>query len=165
MPSPWLRASLEENQLIFCVSTWHAVPIFPSRANLMHIKANKLNVILWSFGQVQHPMCTGLRNWTEMERHFLIKSREGAVPKWWKNRMGRPLSSSQTHWKKKKDYLNVEQLPQNNFWMLAEDPRHSERQPNLFKIRRKGPHFIFLEVWVFIGKGSCQLKQQQMKSE
>jgi hypothetical protein len=47
-------------------------------------------------------MCTGLRNWTEMERHFLIKSREGAVPKWWKNRMGRPLSSSQTHRKKKK---------------------------------------------------------------
>ena len=105
MPSPWLRASLEENQLIFCVSTWHAVPIFPSRANLMHIKANKLNVILWSFGQVQHPMCTGLRNWTEMERHFLIKSREGAVPKWWKNRMGRPLSSSQTHRKKKKKII------------------------------------------------------------
>ena len=26
-----------------------------------------------------------------------------------------------------KDYLNVEKIPQNNFWTLAEDTRHPER--------------------------------------
>ena len=35
-----------------------------------------------------------------------------------------------------KDELNVEQLPQNNFWTLGEDTRHPERQPNLFKRRQ-----------------------------
>ena len=34
-----------------------------------------------------------------------------------------------------KDHLNDEQLPQNNFWTLAEDTRHPEGQPNLFKRR------------------------------
>ena len=37
-----------------------------------------------------------------------------------------PTSSS-------KDHLNAEQLPQNNFWALAEDTKHPERQPILFE--------------------------------
>ena len=32
-----------------------------------------------------------------------------------------------------KDHLNAEQTPQNNFWTLAEDTRHPERQPIVFK--------------------------------
>ena len=31
-----------------------------------------------------------------------------------------------------KDHLNTEQIPQNNFWMLAEDTKHPERQPIFF---------------------------------
>ena len=31
-----------------------------------------------------------------------------------------------------KDHLNTEQIPQNNFWMLAEDTNHPERQPIFF---------------------------------
>ena len=34
-----------------------------------------------------------------------------------------------------KNHLNAEQLPQNNFQMLAEDIRHPERQPILFEKR------------------------------
>ena len=34
-----------------------------------------------------------------------------------------------------KDHLNGEKIPQNNFWTLAEDTRHPERQPILFKRR------------------------------
>ena len=34
-----------------------------------------------------------------------------------------------------KDHLNAEQIPQNNFWMLAEDTRHPERQPIVFERR------------------------------
>ena len=34
--------------------------------------------------------------------------------------------------KSSKDYLNAEQIPQNNFWVLAEDTRHPERQPIVF---------------------------------
>ena len=34
-----------------------------------------------------------------------------------------------------KDHLNVEQHPQNNFWMLAEDTKHPEMQPILFERR------------------------------
>ena len=32
-----------------------------------------------------------------------------------------------------KDHLHAEQISQNNFWMLAEDTRHPERQPIVFK--------------------------------
>ena len=32
-----------------------------------------------------------------------------------------------------KDHLNAEQTPQNNFWTLAEDTRHRERQPIVFR--------------------------------
>ena len=39
-----------------------------------------------------------------------------------------PINSS-------KDHLNAEQLPQNNFWTLAEDTRHPENQPILFERR------------------------------
>ena len=31
------------------------------------------------------------------------------------------------------DHLNAEQIPQNNFWTLAEDTSHPERQPILFE--------------------------------
>ena len=34
-----------------------------------------------------------------------------------------------------KEPLNAEQILQNNFWMLAEDPRHQERQPIVFEKR------------------------------
>ena len=34
-----------------------------------------------------------------------------------------------------KEQLNAEQIPQNNFWMLAEDIRHPERQPIVFERR------------------------------
>ena len=34
-----------------------------------------------------------------------------------------------------KEHLNAEQIPQNNFWMLAEDIRHPERQPIVFERR------------------------------
>ena len=47
----------------------------------------------------------------------------------WREYEGRnPTNSS-------KDHLNAEQLPQNNFQILVEDPRHPERQPILFKRR------------------------------
>ena len=39
-----------------------------------------------------------------------------------------PINSS-------KDHLNAEQIQRNNFWMLAEDTRHPERQPILFERR------------------------------
>ena len=32
-----------------------------------------------------------------------------------------------------KDHLNTEQIPQNNFLTLAENTRHPERQPLVFK--------------------------------
>ena len=34
-----------------------------------------------------------------------------------------------------KDHLNAEQIPQNNFWTLAEDTRHPERQSIVFERR------------------------------
>ena len=34
-----------------------------------------------------------------------------------------------------KDHLNAEQIPQNNFWMLAEDTSHPERQSIVFERR------------------------------
>ena len=34
-----------------------------------------------------------------------------------------------------KDHLNAEQIPQSNFWMLAEDTRHPERQSIVFERR------------------------------
>ena len=34
-----------------------------------------------------------------------------------------------------KDHLNTEQIPQNNFWTLAEDTRHPERQPIVLERR------------------------------
>ena len=34
-----------------------------------------------------------------------------------------------------KEQLNAEQTPQNNFWSLAEDIRHPEKQPIVFKRR------------------------------
>ena len=34
-----------------------------------------------------------------------------------------------------KEHLNTEQIPQNNFCMLAEDIRHTERQPIFFRRR------------------------------
>ena len=34
-----------------------------------------------------------------------------------------------------KEYLNAEQTRQNNFWSLAEDIRHPEKQPIVFKRR------------------------------
>ena len=52
--------------------------------------------------------------------------------RWQRNRMGRPLSPPINS---SKDPLNVVQLPQNNFWMLAEDTGHPERQLILFERR------------------------------
>lgn len=37
VPSPTLRASLEEDQLIFSVGTLHIVPLFLSTETVMHI--------------------------------------------------------------------------------------------------------------------------------
>ena len=34
-----------------------------------------------------------------------------------------------------KEHLNTEKIPQNNFWMLAEDIRHPEKQPIVFERR------------------------------
>ena len=34
-----------------------------------------------------------------------------------------------------KEQLNAEQISQNNFWLLAEDIRHPEKQPIVFKGR------------------------------
>ena len=34
-----------------------------------------------------------------------------------------------------KEHLNAEQTPQNNFWSLAKDIRHPEKQPNIFERR------------------------------
>ena len=34
-----------------------------------------------------------------------------------------------------KEHLNAEQTPQNNFWMLAEDNSHPEKQMIVFKNR------------------------------
>ena len=34
-----------------------------------------------------------------------------------------------------KEHLNAEKTPQNNFWSLAEDIRHPEKQPIVFKRR------------------------------
>ena len=34
-----------------------------------------------------------------------------------------------------KEHLSPEQIPQNNFWMLAEDIRHPEKQPIVFERR------------------------------
>ena len=34
-----------------------------------------------------------------------------------------------------KEDLNAEQISQNNFWILAEDIRHPERQPIVFESR------------------------------
>ena len=34
-----------------------------------------------------------------------------------------------------KEHLNAEQIPENNFWMPAEDIRHPEKQPILFERR------------------------------
>ena len=34
-----------------------------------------------------------------------------------------------------KGHFNAEQILQNDFWMLAEDTRHPERQPILFEMR------------------------------
>ena len=34
-----------------------------------------------------------------------------------------------------KEHLNAEQTPQNNFWTLAEDIRHPEKQPIVFERR------------------------------
>ena len=36
-----------------------------------------------------------------------------------------------------KEHLNTEKIPQNNFWMLAEDIRHPEKQSNSSKGGRK----------------------------
>ena len=56
---------------------------------------------------------------------------QGAVLRWWRHSRGdhfAPTNSS-------KDHLNTEQIPQNSFWTLAEDTRHPERQPTVFKKR------------------------------
>ena len=34
-----------------------------------------------------------------------------------------------------KEHVNAEQIPQNNFWMSAEDIRHPERQSIVFERR------------------------------
>ena len=34
-----------------------------------------------------------------------------------------------------KEHLNAELIPQNNFWMPAEDIRHPEKQPIVFERR------------------------------
>ena len=39
-----------------------------------------------------------------------------------------PINSSKEHW-------NAEKIPQNNFWTLAEDIKHPERQPIVFERR------------------------------
>ena len=53
----------------------------------------------------------------------------GVVLRWRRNRMGRPLSPPQIHRKK----IWTQKIPQNNFWMLAEDMRCPERQPIVFE--------------------------------
>lgn len=67
----------KEYQLTFSVGTWHIVPLSPSRANLMHIYANKCSVPLWSFGRKTSPLANVHRTQPgERWRHFLIKSIE-----------------------------------------------------------------------------------------
>ena len=34
-----------------------------------------------------------------------------------------------------KEHLSTKQIPQKNFWMLAEDIRHPEKQPIVFERR------------------------------
>ena len=34
-----------------------------------------------------------------------------------------------------KEHLNAESIPQNNFWMPAEDIKHQEKQPIVFERR------------------------------
>ena len=53
------------------------------------------------------------------------------VLRWQRNRRGRPLSPPQNS---SKEHLSAKQIPQ-NFWMLAEDIRHPEKQPIVFKRR------------------------------
>lgn len=55
VPNLMLWAILGEYQLVFSIGTWHIMPLFPSRANVMHIYANKWNVPLWSFGGKTSP--------------------------------------------------------------------------------------------------------------
>ena len=67
----------------------------------------------------------GCESWT-------IKKAERGSPKMVEESDGEttfsPTNSS-------KDPLNAEQIPQNNFRTLAEDTRHPERQPMVFKRR------------------------------
>ena len=60
---------------------------------------------------------------------FNVKLREEL--RWRRNRTGRPLSSLQIHRKNIWTNFNkfAEQISQNNFWSLAEDIRHPEKQP------------------------------------
>ena len=60
-----------------------------------------------------------------------------------------------------KDHLNAEQSPQNNFWMLAEETRHPERQPIVF--RRSC--FIISAVWMEKSWGYCKNKTESQRQE
>ena len=55
-----------------------------------------------------------------------------------------------------KDHLNVEQLPQNNFWTVAEDTRHPERQPNLFRRKVKLKSLSHVQLFVTPWTTACQ---------
>ena len=60
-----------------------------------------------------------------------------------------------------KDHLNAEQIPQNNFWMLAEETRHPERQPIVFKRRC----FIISVIWMEKFWGYCKNKTENQRQE
>ena len=78
---------------------------------------------------------------------------QGAVLRWQRNRMERRLSPPTNSLK---DHLKAEQIPQNNFWMLAEDTRHPERQPILFKRSA---------VWMEKSWGYCKNKTASQRQE
>ena len=70
--------------------------------------------------------------WYKWWPYFIKKPMGGAAPRWWRNRMGRPLSPQQIH---QKIIWMLSNFYKKNFWTMAEDNRHPERQPNLFKRR------------------------------
>ena len=62
------------------------------------------------------------------------KNRQGGLPRWQRNKMGR-LRYLPPHKYVKKIDLHVERLLQNTFTMLAEDPRLLKMQADLLRIK------------------------------
>ena len=82
-----------------------------------------MDIIRWSTPKSDYTF------WSQRWETLQNKQKQG--PKVVEEQDGEAIFSPTNSWK---DHLNVEQLPQNNFWMLAKGTRHlSERQPNLFK--------------------------------